>query len=103
RVFAAEGASIMALDVNGESAARTATEIQAAGGSAASVSADMTRAADVERAVAATIDRFGRIDILCQNVGIYPEVRIDAMTEQDWDRVMGVNVKSLFLATKACL
>ena len=47
--------------------------------------------------------RYGRIDILCQNIGIYPPVMFDKMTEADWDRVMNVNLKSAFFILKACL
>ena len=51
----------------------------------------------------AAVERFGRIDMLCQNAGIYPKVRIADMSEADWDRVHAINLKGTFLTVTACL
>ena len=49
------------------------------------------------------IERFGKLDILCGNAGVYPSALLEEMTEEDWDTVNGVNLKGTFLAVKACL
>jgi 3-oxoacyl-[acyl-carrier protein] reductase len=51
----------------------------------------------------AAVDRYGRLDILCANAGIYPVARIEDMTEQLWDRVLGINLKSVLFGVKASL
>ena len=57
---------------------------------------------DVEAMVKAAVARHGGIDILCSNAGIFPSVRLEEMTEADWDIVNSVNLKGTFLAVKAC-
>src|SRR2546421_583575 len=60
--------------------------------------------AEASRAAArAAVERFGRLDILCANAGIYPQARIEDMTEEQWDRVLGVNLKSVLWGVKASL
>jgi 3-oxoacyl-[acyl-carrier protein] reductase len=49
------------------------------------------------------IENFGQLDILCANAGIFPETPLDEMTEADWDRVLDINLKGVFLSVKACL
>lgn len=66
------------------------------------VTADISKAADVDKIITAALDNFGKIDILCQNAGIFPEKRIDEMSETDWDTVNDTNLKGTFLAVKAC-
>ena len=68
--FAAEGASVLALDIDGAAVARTAEEIRSAGGRGVAVQADVTRAEDLERAAGAAVADFGRIDVLVANAGI---------------------------------
>lgn len=65
--------------------------------------ADVTRLDQLMSAAAAARERFGGLDILCHNAGTYPTVRIDEMSEEDWDGVLQVNLTSSFLAVKACL
>lgn len=98
--FAREGASVAVVDVNLEAAEETARQISAAGGRAVALRADVSKHADIKAAFEAALAAFGRIDILYNNVGI--EVRggvVDA-TEESWDRVHDVNIKSVFLACK---
>lgn len=64
---------------------------------------DVAVEGDVERLVAATLERFGRIDILVQNAGIYPANLIETTTAELWDRVLGVNLRGTFFAAKACV
>ncbi len=103
RVFAAEGARVLTVDKDSESCARTAEAIVSAGGIASAVRGDVTRWPDMQAMAQAAIERYGRIDVLCQNAGVYPAVQLQNMTEQDWDRVHAINLKSLFFAVKACL
>src|SRR5581483_5684668 len=103
RVFGAEGAKVLVVDRDAEPAAETVSAIAAAGGTASAFQADVSVAAQVEAAVAAAVERYGRIDVLCCNAGIFPAATLDRMTEAEWDRVLTVNLKSVFLAVRACL
>ncbi len=67
------------------------------------VPADLSRSEDIRKAVAATVERFGGLDILVNNAGIMFEKTVEEMTEQDWDRMMAVNLKAPFLLTKAAM
>ena len=66
------------------------------------VQADMSKRADMQRLAAHTLERHGRIDILCQVAGIYPNHLIEDIPEEEWDRVLAVNLKGPFLAIQAC-
>jgi len=70
--------------------------------SAEFVQADMSKRADMQRLAAHTLERHGRIDILCQVAGIYPNHLIEDIPEEEWDRVLAVNLKGPFLAIQAC-
>jgi 3-oxoacyl-[acyl-carrier protein] reductase len=102
-VLAREGAKILVVDIVKDLAKKTAERIQSTGGVAFEFQADVTKYKDMERMALFAIEKFGRIDILCQNVGVYPSVSIEEMTEADWDKVLEVNLKSGFLSVKACL
>jgi 3-oxoacyl-[acyl-carrier protein] reductase len=78
-------------------------EIQAAGGKAMAAMADVTDEAAVNRMVAATAERFGRIDILVNNAAGRPEKKLDDMSLADWRGVLAVILDGAFLASKACL
>ena len=101
--YARAGARVVAVDREDAAAMAPAGIIEAEGGEALPVAADVTRLAEVEAAVGAAIARFGRIDILHNNVGITSKGGPVETTEETWDRVMAVNVKSMFLMTKAVL
>src|SRR5262249_23457419 len=64
---------------------------------------DVSSAADNRALVEATLARFGRVDILVQNAGIYPMTALGDISEAEWDRVLAVNLKGVFLAYQACL
>jgi meso-butanediol dehydrogenase/(S,S)-butanediol dehydrogenase/diacetyl reductase len=96
-LFANEGASIAAVDLDRQTNAALAAEIQQAGGRALAIAADVSRAADVERVVRGTLESFGRVDILFNNAGIVPHGKIHETSETDWDRAMAINVKSMYL------
>lgn len=99
-LFAREGARIACVDVQEAAAEETARIIRDEGYEAISIKADASRDADVSAAVRTTEERFGRIDILQNNVGIVEVGGPVEATEESWDRVMDVNLKSLFLTSK---
>jgi NAD(P)-dependent dehydrogenase (short-subunit alcohol dehydrogenase family) len=99
-LFAREGARIAAVDVNQAGAEATAEEIRQEGGEAIALGGDVSRAADVRALVEATLARFGRIDVLHNNVGIERAGDPVSTTEEDWDRVHEVNLKGPFLLCK---
>lgn len=101
--YARNGARVVAIDLNAEAAAVTREIVLAEGNQAISVAADVTRLAEVERAVAFALERWGRIDILHNNVGITSQGGPVETSEETWDRVMAVNVKSMFLTCKCVL
>ena len=99
-LFAREGAQVLLVDLAPERAEETLSLIQSEGGEAAVFAADVTRAEDCRRMVDAAIDRYGRLDILDNNVGISRRGTVLEIGEEDWDYVMAVNVKSIVLASK---
>jgi len=101
--YARAGARVVAIDLTREAAAATSDLIAAEGGQAIAVAADATRAADVQRAVATALEAYGRVDILHNNVGITSQGGPVETSEETWDRVMTVNVKSMFLTCKTVL
>lgn len=101
--YARAGASIAAIDIDIAAADATRDLIRAEGGKAIAVAADTTVPAAVQSSVDAAVAEFGRIDILHNNVGITSQGGPVETTEATWDRVMAVNVKSMFLTCKAIL
>jgi 3-oxoacyl-[acyl-carrier protein] reductase len=97
-VFARAGANVVLVGRDGEVGEAAATEL---GG--AYVAADVRRAEDCERMAAAAIERFGGIDVLCANAGVFPDCKLEAMTEDDIDDIFATNVKGTMLSVKACL
>jgi 3-oxoacyl-[acyl-carrier protein] reductase len=101
--FAQEGCQLLLASRQLADAQKVAAEIIAAGGIAKAVAADVTRQSDMEAMAQTALDSFGAIDILCANAGIFPAAKLDAMTEADFDAVIGTNLKGTFLAIAACL
>ncbi len=101
-LFGHEGAAVVVHDLKAEGQA-TADAIGAAGGRACFVRGDVTRAADCEAAVQRAVSEFGRLDILVNNAGIIRRASVVETTEEEWDRVMAVNVKSVFLFSKVAV
>ncbi|MGI8826749.1 MAG: SDR family oxidoreductase [Chloroflexota bacterium] len=100
-LFAAEGALVCAADLDGGAAQETA-EITG-GTSAMSLAADVSRSDDVQRMIAACLERFGRIDILCNNAGVGSTQTAVDTPEEVWDRCFAVNARGTFLCTKYAL
>jgi 3(or 17)beta-hydroxysteroid dehydrogenase len=103
RLFAHEGARVVLGDVLETEGRAVETEIVAAGGQAAFVRLDVTSETDWAQAVALTVERFGRLDVLVNNAGIGAAGRVEDTTAEAWDRVMDVNAKGVFLGTKAAI
>jgi len=102
-LLARNGADIVVTDVNLERAEETSGEIQALGRKGMALKADVSRLAEVEALVQTVVEKFGRIDILVNNAGIARDKLILRMTEEDWDAVLGVNLKGTFNCTKAVI
>ena len=98
--FAQEGACITVVDINERGGQETVSAIQAGGGEAFFARVDVIREAEIAHMVEETGQRWGRIDILFNNAGVLLVKSIEQMTEEEWDRVMAINTKSVFLATK---
>jgi len=99
-LLARAGTRVVVVDRDAGLAKRTVEMIGAVGGEAIALSADVTRAADCAAMVEATLDRFGRLDFLDNNVGIGSRGTVVDESEESWRRLMTVNVDSMFLAAK---
>ena len=99
--FARDGAKVVFGDVRDDEGKKVEAAIRAAGGEALYVHLDVTSEMDWQNAVQTATSRYGRLDILINNAGIViPRVAIEDRTVAEWDRVMGVNAKGVFLGTK---
>jgi len=101
--FGAEGAAVTVADLSAETARAAAAEIQGTGGRAAGAALDVSRDEDCRRVVADTVARFGRVDILVNNAGIGVSGTVLTTDEASWDALMRVNVKGVFLMSRAAL
>lgn len=101
-LFSREGASIMVADVNDTAGAAVVDEITTAGGQAAYVHADVSKAADAAAMVQAAEERFGKLDVLFNNAGIMHSADDDAIATEEsvWDLTMNINLKGVFLGCK---
>src|SRR6202023_991417 len=100
KLFAAEGARVAVVDMDAARGGRVAAEIRQSGGDAQLFLADVSRGSDVAELVRAVVARFGRIDILVNNVAISDNKHILDISEEEWDRVLAVTLKSQFLMGK---
>lgn len=101
--LAEAGANIVINDISEDSANDTVKEIMALNRKSQAIMADISSAADVERLVTQTIADLGKVDILVNNAGITRDQLLIRMSEEEWDRVITVNLKSVFLCTRAVL
>ncbi len=101
--FAREGAAVAVIDVDRTGGRTTVESILGEGGRAVLVTGDVSLAADCERVIGESLDSLGSIDILSNNAGVVRRATVLETTEADWDRVMAVNVKSIFLLSKSVI
>ncbi|GAB4522026.1 MAG: SDR family oxidoreductase [Anaerolineae bacterium] len=99
--LAEAGADVAIVDINPETAAQVADEIRALGRRSMAIVADVTKADDVRRMVDAVVEAWGKLDIGVNNAGIGGWANAEDMTEEEWDRVIAVNLKGVFLCAQA--
>jgi 3-oxoacyl-[acyl-carrier protein] reductase len=101
--LARRGSDVVVCDVNLEGLKTVAQGVQSLGRRSLPLKVDVSRASDASRMVDCVMKDFGRIDVLVNNAGICQVITIEEMTEEDWDRVMAVNLKGVFLCSKAVM
>ena len=99
-LFAREGAAVAVVDLDKTGGQAVVETIVSEGGRAVFVRCDVSQAADCQRAVQETVNELGGLDILFNNAGIIRRASVLEMSEEEWDQVMAVNVKSIFLLSK---
>ena len=99
-VFAREGANIVLNDVNVSTLTKTAEEICSLGREVLPVKADVSNSNDAKEMIRKSVEKFGKIDVLVNNAGIMRNAPIEQLSEDDWDAVMNVNLKGVFLCSK---
>jgi 3-oxoacyl-[acyl-carrier protein] reductase len=102
-VFAGAGARVLIAARDAAALEETAAALRAGGGEVETLAVDVSRPEGCAEMAAAAVERFGGIDVLCANAGIFPSRALADMTEADLDLVLGVNVKGTFFAVTACL
>jgi 3-oxoacyl-[acyl-carrier protein] reductase len=100
QLFATEGAHVFLVDLDGAGVKKLAASLQSKGGSAFGFEADARNRAAMEKVVEDAVTRFGRIDVLINNAGVYPRHPFLEMTEEQWDTMQDINLKSVFHCTK---
>ena len=103
KLFAGEGAKVVFGDILDDLGQQVEAEIHEAGGEALYIHLDVTNAADWASAVEAAVSRYGRLDVLVNNPGITIRKNVEDTTEEDWDRIMAINAKGVFLGTKQAI
>ncbi len=98
--FSAEGGRVVVVDCDGDGASRVAASIVASGGMAVAETADVALASDMKRVIDGAVERWGRIDVLCNNAGIGIAAVCHETSEADWDLTMAVDLKGVFLGCK---
>ena len=103
KLFAGEGAKVVFGDILDDLGKQVEAEIHEAGGEALYIHLDVTNATDWASAVEAAVSRYGRLDVLVNNAGITIRKNVEDTTEEDWDRIMAINAKGVFLGTKQAI
>lgn len=100
QLFADEGAQVAILDINDSAGIQVANKINSNGGNAIFIHCDVTKADQCKNAVEETVKIYGGVDILFNNAGIIRRANVLATTDEEWERIMAINVKSVFLMCK---
>ena len=103
RVLCREGAAVAVSGRNAEQGEALAAQLCAEGHTAVFVQADVTRTEDCRRLIDSVCQRFGRIDGLVNNAGIYPYAKLEEVTQEEFDRVMATNVRGAYFCTQRAL
>ena len=103
RMLSAQGATVVLGARRVERIEAIARELEAAGGRVLALATDVTRAAEVQRLVDATVEKFGRIDVLVNNAGLMPSSPLERLKVDDWDRMIDVNIKGVLYGIAAAL
>lgn len=103
RMFAQEGARVVIGDILDELGMQVQAEINETGGECLYVHLDVTSEGDWQSAVEAAVSRFGKLDVLVNNAGVYLRGSVQETSPEDWDLVMDVNAKGAFLGTRAAM
>ena len=98
--LAAEGAVVIAADIEFSNVRLVAKKAKAFAAGSFAIKVDVSKAKDLDKLVKTAIDRFGRIDILVNNAGICPRTDFEQISEREWDKVMAINLKSVFLLSQ---
>ena len=101
--FAKEKYNVVVSDLNMEDCEKAAGEIKGLGADSLAIKCDVSKESEVKNLMAKTVRKFKKIDVLVNNAGIFPSVPFFKMTEADWDKVLNVNLKSIFLCSRAAL
>jgi NAD(P)-dependent dehydrogenase (short-subunit alcohol dehydrogenase family) len=101
--FSREGANVTVAGRRIEKLRDVVVELERSGGRGLGVACDVTKAQDAQRAVAQTVERFGHLNILVNNAGMLHVSTIEGIPEEEWDRVMAINLKGPFLMSRAAL
>ena len=103
RVFAGAGARVLIVGRDAEAAKAAVAELSATGAEVSYLLADVSRREDCQRIAATAAERFGGIDVLCANAGIFPAAPLAEMTDENIDEVLGTNLRGTILSVQACL
>jgi NAD(P)-dependent dehydrogenase (short-subunit alcohol dehydrogenase family) len=101
RILAKKGAKIVVADLNLANAQKVATKIIENGGQALAIECDVSQKSSIDQMITETLAKYGKVDILVNNAGIYPPKPFLEMTENDWDKVIAINLKGSFLCSQA--
>lgn len=101
-VLAGAGAKVVLADISKEDCQKIVEEIKKNGGEAIAVKCDVSKKEEVDEMVGATIDKWGKIDVLVNNAGICQFKPFLELTEEEWDRTININLKGYFLCAQAC-
>jgi NAD(P)-dependent dehydrogenase (short-subunit alcohol dehydrogenase family) len=100
QLLADEGATVVIADINAEQGKQAEAQINSKGGRSVFVQCNVALSADCQRVVQTAVEKFGRLDIVFNNAGIIRRTDVIGISEEDWDLVMAVNVKSIYLMSK---
>ncbi len=102
-LFSREGAKIVVFDIDEGAGRETVEQIREQGGEAIFVHGDVSNPDDAVRLIDAAVDAYGRADVLVNNAGIHVDKTVANTTEAEWDQILGVNLKGVFLCSKAAI